>query len=90
MFDTHGALYLIYEAAPSPKCLKQMITSMCRNAVNILHPAHNVISSPEHEVLMVSYCGQSMSVVRRASCVVRRAASTIALKSLLLLHPWAN
>ena len=34
----------------------------------------NIISSPEHEVLMVSYCGQSMSVVRRA-------ASTIALKA---------
>ena len=30
----------------------------------------HVISSPEHEVLMVSYCDQSMSVVRRASCVV--------------------
>ena len=29
-------------------------------------------SSPEHEVLMVSYCDQSMSVVRRASSVVRR------------------
>ena len=45
-------------------------------------------SSPEHEVLMVSYCGQSMSVVRHASCgvrhtlcVVRRPASTIALKA---------
>ena len=34
----------------------------------------NIFSSPEHEVLMVSYCGQSMSVVRRA-------ASTIALKA---------
>ena len=32
------------------------------------------ISSPEHEMLMVSCCGQSMSVVRRA-------ASTIALKA---------
>ena len=32
------------------------------------------ISSPEHEVLMVTYCRQSMSVVRRA-------ASTIALKA---------
>ena len=32
-----------------------------------------VLSSPEHEVLMVSYCGQWLSVVRRrASCVVRR------------------
>ena len=31
------------------------------------------ISSPEHEVLMVSYCGQWLSVVRRRpSCVVRR------------------
>ena len=30
--------------------------------------------SDQHEVLMVSYCGQSMSVVRRA-------ASTIALKA---------
>ena len=35
-----------------------------------------VISSPEHEVLMVSYCGQWLSVVRRrATCVVRRASS---------------
>ena len=33
---------------------------------------HRFFSSPEHEVLMVSYCGQSMSVVRRASSVVRR------------------
>ena len=29
-------------------------------------------SSPEHEVLMVSYCDQSLSLVRRASSVVRR------------------
>ena len=40
-----------------------------------------IISSREHEELMVSYCGQSISVVRRASSVVRRAASTIALKA---------
>ena len=32
----------------------------------------NVFSLPEHEVLMVSYCGQSMSVVHRPSCGVRR------------------
>ena len=31
-------------------------------------------------MLNVSYCGQSMSVVRRASSVALRAASTIALK----------
>ena len=40
-----------------------------------------LISSPEHEVLMVSYCGQSMSVLRRALFVVCRAATTIALKA---------
>ena len=32
----------------------------------------SIFSSPEHEVLMVSYCDQSLSVVRRASSVVRR------------------
>ena len=40
-----------------------------------------LICSPEHEVLMVSFCGQSMFVVRRPSSVVHRAASTIALKA---------
>ena len=29
-----------------------------------------IISSPEHEVLMVSYCDLSMFVVRCPSCVV--------------------
>ena len=33
-------------------------------------PVHCIFSSPEHEVLMVSYCDQSMSVVRRPSFVV--------------------
>ena len=37
-----------------------------------------LFSSPEHEVLMVSYCGQWLSVVRRrASCVVRRATCVV-------------
>ena len=44
-----------------------------------------LISSPEQEVLMVSYCGQSMSAVRRPSRGVNNC-----FKSLLLLHPWAN
>ena len=44
-----------------------------------------LVSSPEHEMLMVSYCGQSVSVVRRPSCGVNNC-----FKSLLLLHPWAN
>ena len=47
-----------------------------------------LFSSPEHEVLMVSYCGQSMSVVHRALSVVCRAASTIALKAYSSYTPW--
>ena len=53
-------------------------------------PADVLIRSPEHEVLKVSYCDRSMSVVPRALSVVRHAASTISFKNLLLLHPWAN
>ena len=29
-----------------------------------------IFSSPEHEVLMVSYCDQSMSIVRRPSSTI--------------------
>ena len=47
-------------------------------------------SSPAHEELKVSYCDRSMPVMRRPSCVVHRAASTICFKSLLLLYPWGN
>ena len=36
-------------------------------------------------VLRVSYCDQSMSVVRHLSCGVNNC-----FKSILLLHPWAN
>jgi len=31
-----------------------------------------LFSSPEHKVLMVSYCDRPSSVVRRPSCVVRK------------------
>ena len=41
----------------------------------------DLLAHQEHFVLMVSYCSQSMSVVCHASCGVRRAASTIALKA---------
>ena len=30
----------------------------------------DIFSSPEHEVLMLSYCDQSMSVVRRPSSTI--------------------
>ena len=36
-----------------------------------------VFSSPEHEVLMVSYCDRAVSGVRRPSCVVRRQLFTL-------------
>ena len=36
-----------------------------------------IFSSPEHEVLMVSYWDSAVSVVRRPSCVVRRASSVV-------------
>ena len=42
-------------------------------------------SSPEREVLMVSFCDRSMSVVRRVSSVVHNF-----FKHLLLLNHWAN
>ena len=39
------------------------------------HNSDEIFSSPEHEVLMVSYCGQWLSVVRRrVSCVVCRVS----------------
>ena len=45
------------------------------------YPFRTIFSSPEHKVLMVSYCDRALSVVRRRpssvvrrpSCVVRRA-----------------
>ena len=36
----------------------------------------SIFSSPEHEVLMVSYCDRAVSGVRRPSSVVRRPSST--------------
>ena len=61
-----------------PTSLKQLVLKFLlvlasvRSHTHILH----IISSPEHEVLMVSYCGQWLSVVRRrASSVVRRPST---------------
>ena len=46
-----------------------------------------LISSPEHKVLMVSYCDQSMSVVRRASSVVRHQQFVLKANSSWTLGP---
>ena len=51
-----------------------IVLSFLPNALEVYHQILNdlLVSSPEHEMLMMSYCGLSMSVVRRASFVVRR------------------
>ena len=45
----------------------------------------NLFSSPEHKVLMVSFCDRPMSGVRRLLCVIHNF-----FKHLLLLNHWAN
>jgi len=46
-----------------------MFHEMNCNALHMVKCAF-IISSPEHEVLMVSFCGQWLSIVRRRpSCV---------------------
>ena len=60
--------------------LKRMSRGLYYNALVLDNNESNVFSSPEHKVLRVSYCDRSLSVVRRrpssvvrrASCVVRR------------------
>ena len=42
-----------------------------------LYIAYNVFSSPEDEVLIVSYCARSKAVVRRLLSVVPRDVPTI-------------
>ena len=65
----HLALFVMPETKTATgvnyKCHKNL-------PIHALYHRSAFISSPEHEVLMVSYCGQSMSVVRRPSCSVRR------------------
>ena len=43
----------------------------------IVSPFVHIFSSPEHKVLMVSYCDRAVSVVRRALSVVRRQLFTL-------------
>ena len=57
-----------------PKCnAPQNIETL--NGIQIIFVCVRLFSSPEHEVLMVSYCGQWLSVVRRrVSCIVCRVS----------------
>ena len=67
--------------------LSQLISDHALS-ISILNPKTDQIcqfllfSSPEHEVLMVSYCDQSLSVVR--------ALSTFCFKGLLLQNGWTD
>ena len=68
-----------------PKRKRKVLLSLADlfQQLSPVQPTHILslfFSSPEHEVLMVSCCGQSMSVVSRPSAVVR-AASRTALKA---------
>ena len=67
-------------------CLCIWIVSLGRPSLEVQF----FISSLEHEVLKVSYCDWSVSIIPRLTSFVPHAASTICLKSLLLLHPWAS
>ena len=56
-----------------------------RRPAPALENLNNLFCSPEHKVLLVSFCDRPMSVVRRLSCVVHNF-----FKHLLLLNHWAN
>ena len=61
-------------------CFLWITDKLYLNAVLFVKGNLLIFSSPEHEVLMVSYYGQSMSVVPRSSTIALKA-STIALKA---------
>ena len=58
----------------SPVSQKELCHLLLLQHINIIS-GYIVFSSPEHEVLMVSYCDQSMSVVRRQQFVLKANSS---------------
>ena len=52
------------------------------SVVGVVMLDHNMFLAHLSHRLRVSYCHWQMSVVRRPSCVVRRASSTIALDNI--------
>ena len=73
MFNVFGRLFCfrsqVRRLAPDFQCLS--VGTIIIDIIIIITQVIHIISSPEHEVPKVSYFGQSMSVVRRESCVVR-------------------
>ena len=56
---------LIYRNGRAANMLRKTVFFATGGRITCMH----IFSSPEHEVLMVSYCDQSLSVIRRL-CVV--------------------
>jgi len=73
--DVDEALFQWFQAARQSNIpLNGIILQKKADDLALKHPG--LFSSPEHEVLMVSFCGQWLSIVRRCpSCVVRRAST---------------
>ena len=67
-----SCLSLIFSASDNFAYLRLVMLGKSALLVVLFYVYSFIFSSPEHEVLMVSYCDQSLSVVRRASSVVRR------------------
>ena len=64
---------------------EHMLKNLKKGNKRLLYISCFFFSSPEHKVLMVSFCDRPMSGVRRPSCVVHNF-----FKHLLLLNHWAN
>ena len=78
-FLVHGrSKKIVYSQVAQPR-VEIHVSIISEWKLGILQkPTLPLFSSPEHEVLMVSYCGQWLSVVRRRpSCVVRRASCVV-------------
>ena len=74
------ACLLAIESAYSVGTASELLilpTTYSLTSIKLSNSSSSFVSSPEQEVLMVSYCGQSMPAVRR----VRRAVSKVALKA---------
>jgi len=68
----HVHVYVVFFLKEAARCCRASL----EGPVFPSDSQEGFFSSPEHEVLMVSYCGQWLSFVRRrASCDVRRPSS---------------
>ena len=79
-------LSIEYEIVPKDRPVLVLILVLkCDLFIMVINMNFKVVSSPEHEVLMVSFCDRPMSVVRRVKSVIHNF-----FKHLLLLNHRAN